>query len=653
MLLGLLSICAWGAGESDTARGWYLWRTGQDDAARTEAREIVKKFPDSFAAHELHIAMEVSASEGASVEAHYREVWGLDSQDEMNRVTLAMVLAFRNAEAGSWCSEVTALIAPVLEGEAHFWATRAEQLTELRCQGSSDHADAEFLRLTRAEGPGWGDGVLATLKKGYIKQEFPDKLERLWAEQPHRLDRGYLVWSDKMSGPARARARRITVQALGAAAEGSDPVLVHAALQAYRKGNREKRFDETLARLATLDPAADPLLARAIGDVQDPPIYRTIDDCEAELGMMRVVRCLERLDVPKKGAIAAHRWNKIRQGYKTLSMSSEALEAAEAAFLADPAHRFNARMFARSVIDSSESDPEQLERALMAIDQVVADRVVEDPATVAPDTRREALARDIDLQSRIYLKAGRATEAVANQQFALALDATPKRRILLGLVLGDAGRPFDAVLQLVEGVSTEANDTAAIAEGRRRLNELNNTPWQRSTRWKAAGMAGMMREAASGPDDPQPPHPLIGQRLADLEAFDWPVPESSADPAEATEDGEPAEAPEPPEVRVLITWAPFAEESVQALERLKGLKERYEPKGVGFQVVDVGISPTDLPEDYAMAATFGGGEAMRALNAVSPPTAVVVDRRNRIRAVLTPWQWTRVALEKALDKLVD
>ena len=108
------------------------------------------------------------------------------------------------------------------EGEPHYWAVLADRQRELRCTGQSDHADASLRQMAKDGGLGFSDGVLAKLDAGYIKEELPDQLQKVWTEEPHRVDRAGALWKDGVSGPARGPARKVATQALEAAMASSD-----------------------------------------------------------------------------------------------------------------------------------------------------------------------------------------------------------------------------------------------------------------------------------------------------------------------------------------------------------------------------------------------------------------------------------------------
>lgn len=636
-LIVLLSMSAGASTDGDVARGWYLWRTGQDAEAVTVAREALEADPRSYAANELAIAMEVDQGNGPSVEARYRHAFGLQPDSAFERITLASVVARRNAEEGRWCDEVMALLRPVLDGEDRYWATRTERIYELRCKGTTDHADAELRRIAKEGGVGWQDGILAKLGAGYMKPEMPDEVERLWTEDPHLLDRAYLLWEDGVAGPAKMKIRSVTNKALKAAVEGNDASLVHAALVTYSKSERDKRADEARERLRGLDPDADLTLERSSAEIADPPIYGEIDACNGEIGPFKVLDCLEDIEgVPETGAIAAYYQSKLRLGYHAAKRPEDGLAAGRAAFQAERTHRYNARMFATDLLQA-EGEPTEADLALSveAVDVAFADRIPEDPAAVEGERTRRMLANDLDLWCQVNQLAGNSEKALPIQLSALLLEDTPRRRLRLGGILLDAGRVDDAVLQLVHGIHYEQDDTQAITEARTLLGQVAGS-------WNPRGLPGMLREVSWAPGQRPKSHPLVGRRLPALDAFGAP---------EVTV----AEGEEPPVVRAraILTWAPFAPESNKALERFEGLSETYAEKGVVMQTVDVGLHATEREQsEGALPNTFGGAAVMRALRAVAPPTVVVVDGRDRVRGVLAAWHWNTLDLETLLDEVV-
>lgn len=630
----MLSTAAWAGPDGDVARGWYLWRTGRDAEALELARETVEAYPESFPAHHLAIAMGVTAGHGASVEAYYRDLWGTDTNLPLHRVNLATVVSLRHATKGAWCDEVAGLLRPVIDGEAHYWGTRTERLQELRCKGTTDHADAELRRIASDGGIGWADGVLARIDAGYMKPELPDDVEKLWAEHPHRLAEAHIVFAREASGPARGRVRTLTTKALKEAIDGDDPSLVHAAMLTFTRIEKEKRVEEARERLQQLDPEADLELVRSISDIADPPIYAAIDECRFAVGPFRVRDCLLDLeDVPESGPIAAYHLSKLRLAYLATDQDEQALETSVAAWRAEPSHRYNARMVVLDLLGRDELTEEQRPLTVEAVEVAVGDRLAIDPEGLS-ERRRRVLANDMDLWAEVQQGAGHADEALTVQLDALLMQDTPRRRLRLGSILVDAGRDDDAVLQLVHGIHHEEEDTAAITAARGLLTEVAGD-------WHPKGLSGMMREISGAPGRRATAHPLVGRRLPDLPAL--------AAPEGAGE----GEVPIDVKARVIVTWAPFAAESEAAMPRLEGLAETYGPKGVVFQTVDVGLAPTELSEEARLPNTFGGAEVMRAFRAVSPPTVVVVDARDRVQGVLAPWAWKKIDLEEVLDELVE
>src|SRR5688572_16323547 len=128
---------AFAAPADDVARGTYLFRTGQDDAAAEVARAAVAAAPEDLAARRLLAAVEVARGEGYALEARTREWWGEATADPVRRAALALVIAQRHGEKGGWCDEVAALVKPVVEGEPHYWATIADRMRAQRCTGDA------------------------------------------------------------------------------------------------------------------------------------------------------------------------------------------------------------------------------------------------------------------------------------------------------------------------------------------------------------------------------------------------------------------------------------------------------------------------------------------------------------------------------------
>lgn len=647
-LIGLLTLSAWATPEAEVARGWYLWRTGQDDAAAEHAASIVEAHPDHLGAHWLYASTEIWKGQGASVEARYREAWGASPEDPVRRIALAFAIAQRRPDAGGWCDEVSALLAPMLEGELRYWATVAERQKELRCEGTTDHADSELRRIQKEGGVGWEDGLIAKIEAGYIKEDLPAELKRLLEESPHRMDAVGALWADHVAGPARAKARGMSSRALSDAVEGSDPVLVHAALLAYTQMDKASKIEAAAQRLAALDPEAQIDVVRSVDDVRDPEIYAEIDACVDEAGKAARIACLEGIEAPEAGAIAAHLQSQLWQSYRIAERPEDALNAARSAWLADPDIRFYARTFAKATLQLQvEISNEDRSAAVDAVGVLLAlgPGGAGLPAAESITDARQArwLARDLDLRSEVLLAADRADEALEGQALALVLEETPRRRLLYGELLHEAGLAGDAVLQLVSGLALEVSDTRRIASARALLAEIDGG-------WHPEGMPGMLREVTRTPQEPSERRDLVGLALPELEAL-APVEPGDDEPGDEAGEGEGEEIV-PLQARVLVPWAPFAPVSLDALERLAAIGERYAEQGVEIRAIGVGQQPAELPETLQVPQEHGGAEVMRALRIVAIPSAVVVDAEGRIATVLAPWHHNTLDLENALDALL-
>lgn len=619
--------------DEDVAKGWYLWRTGQSDAAAALASEIIAREPGSLAAHALNTAMQVVAGNGASVEAGYREWWGELPDDPVRRVALAWALTLRRTEKGAWCDEVVTLVSKVPEGEAHYWATLADQQRELRCTGQSDHAEAELRRLAKEpDGLGFAEGVLAKLDAGYIKPELPDELEQVWTDAPYRVDRAGVLWKDSVSGPAKAAAKRVASRALDAAVASSDPVRVHAALVAYQVAEDKKQVAMAQARLKQLDPAADPLLVRSVDDVADPEIYTAIDACTRGLDAAMGLSCIDALGLPESGAIAAWAHYQRRRLNEGLSRSDAAYASARAAWQADPTHRFHARSFVRKALERNED----LALALEAADGVLFGRLPDDVATIEP-ALRPGLARDLDHRGQLLRLTGRPEEALADLSLAETLAHTPLRQLLVGIALAEAGRGDEAAPKLAYALTVAHADTARVTEARDALQAL-------AKGWQAGGLQAMIDAAARTPKDEQPTHPLVGQKLVDAALLPAPVPPDPAAP-------KGAKAP-PPGVRVIAVWASWVPESVASLDRLSTLSTQYREQGVTFVALDVDPTAVPPPEGLALETRYGGPAVLRQLRSVTLPTVIVVDGKGTVVAGLSPYDRGGLGLEKVLDGMV-
>lgn len=611
---------AWAGVDGDVARGWYLWQTGQDRAAAELAAAVAAEAPTDPAAIRLNVAMAVVAGEGAAIEASVREWWSTDPADPVRRVALAYVLAQRHVAKGGWCDEVAALVRPVTEGELRYHATLADRQRELRCAGTTDHADAELRRIAAEGGAGWEDGILAKVDAGYVKPEMPDELERLWTEHPYRIDRAGALWAEDVGGPGKAAAKRIASRFLDDAVESDDPVLVHKALLAWRSAGEDKKADEAAARLRELDPAADPALVRTLDAVSDPPEYAAIHQCVTGYDAGEALKCLDRVVVPASGALASTWHEQRRRVLDYTGKADEAYAEARAAWQADPDLRYAARLFAKQALARGAD----LDLASAASEAVLAGRIpAEGVAAVGPDLA-PALANDLDLRAAILRKAGQGPLAVEIATLASTLAPTPARRVRFGMALAAAGRADEAVLPLAYGLASLVDDTALVTEGRDVLAPIAKA-------WGTT-VGQMIDDASLTPGSKGAPSPLVGRPFAD--------PTLLPEPAD----------PKKPGVRVVALWAAWSPDVRPALDRLAGIAKHYAEKGVQVRAVSVDAAP--LPADLALAGAPGGPAALKAAGTVALPTVVVVDAKGKVAAVLPAWDRRSLDLEKAVDALL-
>jgi tetratricopeptide (TPR) repeat protein len=639
MWLWGLGMAALAGTTDEVARGWYLWRTGQDEAALTLARALVQKEPESLQVRALDIAMGVANAEGASVEAAYRESWGEAPSDPIRRTLLAYAVTLRRKSAGAWCDEVVTLITPVVEGEARALAWLADRERERRCTGQTGHADSALRTLVKDAGPGWVEGVLAEMDAGYIKPELPDKLEKALAEQPERVDRVGSLWRKEATGPAKAAAKGVANRALDAALASDDPVLVHAALVAFRQSEQTKKLEQARLKLEQLDPNSDPELTRSISTLADPEIYEKIDYCTKHNDLVLASDCLSGLltdgSIPDSGAVRAHAQLQRRMVLEALHRDDEAYEAAQAAYQADPSHRFHARTFVRLTlarVDRVGADKLDLELAAEAADALLFGRTGKTELTADQKT---ALARDLEARGRLLSLTGRHAEALVDLLETDRLAPTPERRLRVGIALFEAGRGDEAGLVLAHALAGPASgDTALVTRAREALTQV-------AVGWDPGGMPAMIAAAGRKPGDKLPAHPLVGKVVSDPALL--PKPDEAA-------------APKAPVVRVLFTWASGSADSLAALERVNGLAERYRERGVRMVVLGVDKEPPQTPPAEVAALTVEaravGPAAMRQLQSVALPTVVVVDGKGTVKAAFSPYDRGSLALEEALDALV-
>ena len=90
----------------------------------------------------------------------------------------------------------------------------------------------------------------------------------------------------------------------------------------------------------------------------------------------------------------------------------------------------------------------------------------------------------------------------------------------------------------------------------------------------------------------------------------------------------------------------------QALTRLAGIADRYAARGVRVVAVDVGREPLVPPEGVELTLARGDAGVLRALRVLAVPSAVVVDTKAAVRAVLPGYDAMSLELEEALDALL-
>jgi len=623
------------AQQPEVAKGWYLWNTGQDEAAYELADALVASgTPLEGPVVPFVVAMAVDRDDGASTEAWLREHWSADRDDPARRVALAWGIALRHARPDddrdddeapppSWCDEVKVLTGKVLEGEHRYWAVLADRQRELRCEGITEHAEAQLRRVADEGGSARWDAVLGTLRAGYYKEGFHKEVEEMWTAEPERLRDAAFAWGDGTAGPSRAAVRRVTNQALKAAVEGGDPVAIHAAMLGYRGMDKDNQVEEAAAALRAADSAADPSVSRSIDDVADPPIYGEIDACVAEARTYdQALKCLRRLSVPDSGSVAAHYHAQLRAVHDYGEDDARAFESAQAAWEADPDHRHNARVFADRAVEREASVEAAVEAA-----KVVLGEVPEAPEELPEDARAE-LAGHLLRVAKAQLLAGVPAEAVDHLQLATRLSSDPELPYWLGMALAAAERTDEAVLVLVYALKVPIDDLGLVGDARRRVDELLGD-------WHPRGTKGALEEAARRLGAEAPTHPLVDRPLPDdLLAL--------PEPAE----GEVVEA------TVLALYAGWRAPTPDALGRIQSIGERYAPRGVRTFGVDVGSSPYELPEDVSMEVLEGSAATMRALQLVALPSVVVLDGDGKIRGVVAGYSYKKIQLEEVLDGFV-
>jgi len=621
---------------ADVATGWYLWQTGQDEAAYAVADELLEaEVPLEGEVAPFVIAMAVDRDDGASTEAWLRERWADDRDAPARRVALAWGIALRHSaeeeadeEEGAplppWCDEVVVLTSKVIEGDHRYWAALADRQRELRCEGKTEHAEAQLRRIAKDGENGRWDAVLGELRAGYYKEGFHKEVEEMWAAEPQRLRHAGLAWADIAAGPARGAVRRVTNRALKEAVESGEPVQIHAAMLGYRSIGKDNAADEARAALVAADPDADPDVERSLDEVADPLVYDEIDDCVEDARTYdQALTCLRRVRVPDTGSIAAHYHAQLRAVHEYGEDDDRAFAAARDAWVADEAHRHNARVFADRAIERGEA----LDDAVRAA-TVVLGEVPEAPDELDDDARDE-LAADLLRLSKALVGAERGAEAVDHLQLATRLSSDPELPYWLGMALADAERVDEAVLVLVYALAEPIDDLGLVGEARRRVDELLGD-------WHPRGTKGALEEARRRLDSDAPRHPLVGDELPE-ELLELPEP---ADDEEVT-------------ATVLALYAGWRAPSLDALSRVVSIADHYGSRGVRAYGVDVGSVPMELPDDLALERLEGGSAAtMRALRLVALPSVVVLDADGEIREVIAGYSYKGLALEEALDAFV-
>jgi tetratricopeptide (TPR) repeat protein len=606
---------------AEVAEGWYLWSTGQDDAAYEAADALEAAGVPPGAAQAYVAAMAVDRGAGASLEADRRHRWARSPDDPWRRIDLAWAMSLRHAEEGPWCDEVEVLLGKVTDDEPAYWAALVDRQRSLRCDGTTEHAEAQLRRLARDGVGGELDATLGTLRAKYYKEGFHKEVEAMWAAEPHRLRDAGFAWQDGVAGPSKMAVRKVTMQALEEAASSDDPSLVHAAMLGYRGAGKEKPAEEAEARLAQLDPGADADLIRSIDDVVDPALYRTIDQCVAEARVVEeALACLGRLDAPESGSLAAHYHAALRDVYDVGKDVDAAYAAARAAFEADPSHRFHARVFADRALERVED----LELARSAAEVVLEGWVPDEPAEADESTRRTAGAHLLRL-ARLEGALEQTEQALEHLELAVSLSDDPELPYWYGMALAAAQRTDEAVVTLAYALAEEVDDLRLVGEARRVLDEALGD-------WHPGGMKGALAEVKRPLDEEGPTHPLVGQAL----------PEGSLELPEA-EEGSEVQADV---VLVVASWRPGAE---RAAERVVAIGERYAERGVRVHLLDVGQTPVTLDEGIELSTLSGDASTLRSLRLLAVPSVVVVDGRGTVRDLIVGYDSGDIAVEDALD----
>jgi len=599
--------------DEDVARGWYLWQTGQSEAAYDVADGIGLDGATG-PAWPFVVGMAVDRGQGPSIEAELRDRWSETRGDPEGRIGLAWAVALRREGEGGWCDEVVTLLKPVDSGIERYWAAKADMERERRCVGSTEHGEAQLRRIAKAgDGPA-SDAAFGTLRAGYFKEGFPKELEAALEAQPHRVVEAGAAWAERASGPSVAGTRRALNKALERAAEGDEPSLVYSAMLGYRSADKKKPAEEAEARLLTLDPAADVSATRSMADLRDPAPLDAVQVCtETATSLADGVACLRDIDVPETGAITGYQQHLLRVLLQQSGDKDGAYTAARAAWQADPTHRLYSAAFAELALARGED----VELAVKAAAAVLAGRMPTNASEV-PESLRKRRAVALDRLAALEARAGQETEGLEHMLMAVALEDVPARQHRLGHALANAGRDDDAVLVLLRALGTKVDDTALVGESRRVVAELLGD-------WHPGGLKGALAELDGKAPDP---HPLVGETLPD---------------------GVVAEAEEPPAAQVIALWDNTSEASLSALVRWEGISKRYAERGVVFTAVDVGMTEGVRPEEVTLNAVEGSSSTLRALQLVAVPSVVVVDAEGVVKSALSGYDADELDLEKALD----
>ncbi|MEN0067955.1 MAG: hypothetical protein AAGA48_37845 [Myxococcota bacterium] len=599
----------------DVSRGWYLWETGRDAEAATLSKKLIRKHPDALPAVGLYAAMQVEASRGASIEATYREVFSQDPADPQGRVALAYAITFRHDAAATykrangvpWCDEVEDLLKTVVDGEEHAWAVIAEREAEVRCRGTTSHADAELVRLSRnVNSPVWADGILARADAGYIRPELAELIEVMWGLYPDRLDRAPELFKQSASGPARGRARRVTKKALAFAAESSEPTWVWATIKAYRELGWEAEANEAQAHLLRLDPEAKLDLNRDRHTIHDPEAYGEIDACFAQPSETDIRTCSEALPETDVPAVAAYLHYRRFLALRAFGDEGAALKQAMAAHRAEP----NLVSYARAVVVGA--------LALKAFDETtetVGRSAVDSLLATPPDTeemtstRARRWSRDLELGARLMERLGNVSRAADLYRRSFTLDPTAPRRLRLGIALADAKQPAAAVLHLTRGIVEAMDEPELIRRARQRLDSL-------APLWGRTNANAILREAIGGKGNA---NPLLGEVL-DADTWGWP------------------ELTSKPAVRLVVVWGELFEPRGHRHEILRNVNAyAAQNKDVSAVALDVGIRKATWPGGVRMPHFSGGPLPAQSLQLVTLPTVLVLDGDERLKAVLSPF----------------